>query len=392
MKRVFNCLALAMAALFLPGCGPAQSSPAPARPPQVTVVTVHPSSVPIEVELPGRTSAFLVAQVRARVDGIVLKREFTEGAEVKAGERLYQIDPAPYVASLHSATASLQKAQANLVSATALVERYKQLLPVNGVSKQDYDNAVSARGQAAAEVASGKAAVETAEINLGYTDVRAPITGRTGVSAVTQGAYVQAGAATLLTTTQQIDPIYVDLTQASVEGLQLRHQIEQGNLRAEGPDQTKVALTLEDGSAYPLAGTLQFSDVTVNQGTGSVTVRAVFPNPRGVLLPGMFVRARIHAGVAHDVFLVPEVAVTHDPQGNATALVVQAGDKVALRKLVLGPTHGNAWVVESGLEEGDRVIVDGVQKAQPGAVVTVSESPAAPGNGTTVADAAAATK
>jgi membrane fusion protein (multidrug efflux system) len=390
LTRVCNCLALTAAVLALPACGPATPSAPAAGPPQVNVVTVHRTRVPVEVQLPGRTSAYLVAQVRARVDGIVLKREFSEGSEVKAGQRLYEIDPAPFVATLHSAQASLEKARANLASTGALVERYKQLLPVNGVSKQDYDNAVSAQGQAAADVATAKAAVETAQINLGYTDVRSPITGRTGVSAVTQGAYVQASAATLMTTTQQIDPIYVDLTQASIEGLQLRREIADGHLQADGPNQAKVALTLEDGTAYPIQGTLEFSDVTVNPGTGSVTVRAVFPNPNGVLLPGMFVRARIRQGVANDVFLVPEVAVSHDPQGHATAMVVGQDDKVAIRKLDVRGTRDSAWIVDGGLQEGERVIVAGLQKVQPGAKVSALESGPADAGNTPVADASTA--
>jgi membrane fusion protein (multidrug efflux system) len=350
---------------------PATNTPAPA---QVSVVTVHPSRVPITIELPGRTSPFLVAQVRARVDGIVLKREFKEGSDVKGGQRLYQIDPAPYVAALNSAKAALQKAQANLVSADALVERYKVLVSANAVSKQDYDNAIAAQGQAAADVATGKAMVATAQINLDYTNVVSPIVGRSGPSLVTQGAYVQISAATLMTTVQQIDPIYVDLTQTSVAGLQLRRDIASGQLKVDGPNQAKVTLTLEDGSQYAVPGTLQFSDITVNQGTGSVTVRAIFPNPQFILLPGMFVHARIEEGMVDNATLVPQVGVTHDPQGQATALVVGPDNKVAVRKLQLKGTQGDQWIVEAGLVDGDRVIVAGVQKVQPGAVVQATEA------------------
>ncbi|HEX3631780.1 MAG TPA: efflux RND transporter periplasmic adaptor subunit [Casimicrobiaceae bacterium] len=371
-------IASVLAAMVLAGCGAAKPATTTSQPPQVAVVTVHRGSVPVATELPGRTSAYLVAQVRARVDGIVLKRDFKEGAEVKAGQRLYQIDPAPYIAALNSATASLQKAEANLASTTAQAERYKVLVAANAVSKQDYDNAVAAQGQAAADVATGKAAVAMAQINLGYTNVVSPISGRSGPSLVTQGAYVQASAATLMTTVQQIDPIYVDLTQSSVEGLQLRRDVASGQLKMNGPNQAKVTLTLEDGTQYPLPGSLQFTDITVDQGTGSVTVRAIFPNTRLTLLPGMFVRARIEEGVNENAILVPQVGVTHDPQGQATALVVGNDNKVAARTLRLRGTNGDQWIVESGLDDGDRVVVAGVQKVQPGAVVQALESQAAP--------------
>jgi membrane fusion protein (multidrug efflux system) len=361
-------------AAALGACSNAQT-PAPApQVPEVSVTTVHRASVPITTELPGRTSAYLVAQVRARVDGIVQKREFKEGSEVKTGQRLYQIDPAPYIAALNSAQASLQKAEANLASTTAQAERYKVLVAANAVSKQDYDNAVASQGQAAADVATGKAAVAMAQINLGYTNVGSPISGRSGPSLVTEGAYVQASGATLMTTVQQIDPVYVDLTQSSVEGLQLRRDIASGQLKLNGPNQAKVTLLLEDGTQYPLPGSLQFTDITVDQGTGSVTLRAIFPNPRFVLLPGMFVRARIEEGVKEDAFLVPQVGVTHDPTGQATALVVGADDKVTAHKLQLRGTSGNQWIVEGGLDDGDRVIVAGMQKAKPGTAVKAVEA------------------
>jgi len=342
----------------------------------VSVVTVHRASVPVTTELPGRTSAYLVAQVRARVDGIVLKRDFSEGGDVKANQRLYQIDPAPYRAAFDSAVAMLQRAQANLASATALVERYKILIAANGVSKQEYDNAVAAQGQAAADVASGKAAVQTAKINLGYTDVLSPVTGRIGPSMVTQGAYVQASAATLMATVQQIDPIYVDLNQSSIDGLRLRRDIASGQLKLNGPDQAKVTLFLEDGTQYPLKGTLEFTDITVDPGTGSVTVRAIIPNPRFVLLPGMFVRASIEQGVNDNALLVPQVGVTHDPKGQATVLLVAPDDKVMLRTIRATRTSGDKWIVDDGLNDGERVIVAGVQKVQPGMLVRAVEAPA----------------
>jgi membrane fusion protein (multidrug efflux system) len=370
-----NLLAATLLVALLAACTGAKTPVSAPQAPAVSVVTVHRASVPVTTELPGRTSAYLVAQVRARVDGIVLTRDFEEGGQVKAGQLLYQIDPAPYQAALNSATASLQKAQANLASTTAQAERYKVLVAANAVSQQDYDNAVASQGQAAADVAAGKAAVETARINLGYTRVVSPITGRIGPSLVTQGAYVQASAATLMATVQRFDPIYVDLTQASVEGLQLRRDVSTGKLKLNGPDQAKVALFLEDGTQYPTPGSLQFTDITVDQGTGSVTVRAIFPNTRFTLLPGMFVRARIEEGVDQNAILVPQVGVTHDPKGQATALVVGADNKVSMHPLQLGGTRGDQWIVKVGLEDGDRVIVAGLQKVEAGAVVQVAEGP-----------------
>jgi membrane fusion protein (multidrug efflux system) len=373
-----GCIAAASMLLLLSGCSGSKKEAAAPQPPEVAVATVHRQAVPVTTELPGRTSAYLVAQVRARVDGIVLKREFKEGSDVKANQRLYQVDPAPYRAALDSALAMLQNAQANVVSATALAERYKVLIKGNAVSKQELDNAVAAQGQAVAAVASGKAAVETARINLGYTDIVSPITGRVGVSMVTEGAYVQASAATLLSTVQQIDPIYVDLNQSSVAGLQLRQDVASGKLKLNGPDQAKVTLTLENGKQYPLRGTLQFTDITVDPGTGSVTVRAIFPNPQNVLLPGMFVRASIDEGTDSSALLVPQVGVTHDPKGQATALIVGADNKVELRTIQAARTVADQWVVDGGLNEGERVIVAGLQKVQPGALVHPVEAPSAP--------------
>jgi membrane fusion protein (multidrug efflux system) len=377
MNRILGLLG---ALAILGGCARAKDAPAPPPPPEVSVVTVRKASVPVLTELPGRTAAYLVAQVRARVDGIVLKREFKEGADVKGGQRLYQIDPAPFRAALDSALGTLQKSQANLAAQNALEERYKQLVAGNAVSKQDYDNAVSTKGQAAADVVFGKAAVQTAKINLGYTDVAAPITGRVGLSMVTEGAFVQASAATLMTTIQQIDPIYVDLNQSSVQGLQLRRDIASGKVKVNGPNQAKVTVFLEDGTQYPVAGTLQFTDITVDQNTGSVTVRAIIPNPNNVLLPGMFVRARVDEGVDDNALLVPQTGVTHNPQGQATALVVGPDNKVALRTIQATRTFGANWVVDGGLNEGEKVIVSGIQKVQPGALVRVVEAPAAPQN------------
>jgi membrane fusion protein, multidrug efflux system len=366
VERVpFRLISAATAAALLAACGPKQSAP-PQITPEVGVVTVEPTSVPVTTELPGRTNAFLVAQVRARVDGIVLRREFTEGSMVKAGQRLYKIDPAPYIAQLNSAKATLAKAQANLVSVTAQANRYKVLVAANAVSKQDYDNAVASEGQAVADVASGKAAVDTAQINLGYTDVVSPVSGQVGISQVTPGAYVQASAATLMSTVQQLDPMYVDLTQSSLDGLKLRREVQEGRLKTSGPDAAKVTLILEDGRTYSEKGKLQFSDVTVDQTTGSVTVRALFQNKDGVLLPGMFVRARIEEGTNDHAIVVPQVGITHDQKGTPTALVVGSDNKVALRQLVTSNTYGPNWVVSSGLNAGDRVIVQGTDKVRPG--------------------------
>jgi membrane fusion protein (multidrug efflux system) len=370
-QRALFPAAFALAALA--GCNRATPT-APPAPPQVSFVTVQRTSVPVTTELPGRTTPYLVAQVRARVDGIVQKRSFQEGADVQSGQSMYQIDPAPYRAALNSAEAALQKAEANLATTTAQEERYKILASGNAVSKQAYDNALAAQRQAAADVAAAKAALATARINLGYTSVVAPIAGRSGISQVTQGAYVQGSAATLLTTIQQIDPIYVDLTQPSVAGLQLRRDAGNGQVRLNGADQARATLTLEDGTQYPLAGTLRFSGITVDPATGSVTLRAVFPNPKNVLLPGMFVRARIDQGVNDKAMLVPAAGLTHTPQGQASVMVVGADSKAAPRTVTTQDMAGGNWIVTGGLNEGERVIVAGIQKVQPGMLVHASEA------------------
>jgi membrane fusion protein (multidrug efflux system) len=367
--------AMLAAVLTMSGCSGKTQAPA-AAPPEVAVVTVHHASVPVTIELPGRTAPFLVAQVRARVDGIVQQREFAEGGDVTANQRLYQIDPAPYRATLDSAQATLQRARANVESTKAQAERDKVLVAGNAVSKQAYVNAVAAQRQAEADVASGVAAVQSATINLGYTDVIAPISGRVGPSLVTQGAYVQASAATLMATIQQIDPIYVDLNETSVEGLQLQQRVASGQVKLNGPDQATVRLLLEDGTEYGQAGKLQFTDITVDPGTGSVTVRAIFPNPKGVLLPGAFVRARIDQGTDDRAMLVPQDGVTHDRNGRATVLVVGADNKAELRAVSATRTFGSNWVIESGLNDGDRVIVSGTQRVQPGMPVHASNAPA----------------
>lgn len=361
-------LALLLASLV--GCGRAGSKTAPAAGPQeVGVVTLAPSSVPLTQELPGRTTAFRVAEVRARVNGIVLKRLFKEGSDVKEGQPLFRIDPAPYLAALGGAKAQLARAEANASSARVSAERFSELVSHNAVSKQEYDNAMAALKAGEADVAAAKAALQAAQINVGYTTVVSPLSGRIGRSAVTEGAFVQQSQATLLATVQQLDPVFVDLTQSSAEALKLRRDQAQGRLQGAGPGKAAVRLVLEDGTDYPLAGTLQFADVTVDPTTGSITLRALFPNPRGELLPGMFVRARLDEGVSPGALLVPQQGVTRDPKGQPAALVVNAEEKVERRLVVTERTVGNAWVVTGGLKPGDRVIVEGLQKVQPGAVV-----------------------
>jgi membrane fusion protein (multidrug efflux system) len=354
------------------GCKDKSQTEAPA-PPAVSFVTVQHTAVPLTTELPGRTSPHLVAQVRARVDGIVQQRLFQEGADVTANQTLYQIDRAPYEAALESAQAQLARARANVESTTVEAERDAVLVDANAVSRQMYLNAVASQRQAAADVAAGLAAVKVAGINLGYTNVVAPITGRIGPALVTQGAYVQASAATLMAVIQEIDPIYVDLNETSLEGLQLRRQVASGRLKLIGPEHAEVRLLLEDQTEYPHAGRLQFSDITVDAGTGSVTVRAIFPNPNKVLLPGMFVRARIAQGSEQRAALVPQEGVTHDRKGRATVLIVGADDKVSVRTVVATRVFGSNWVVESGLNDGDRVIVEGVQGVQPGMTVRAKQ-------------------
>jgi membrane fusion protein (multidrug efflux system) len=359
-------------------CGDKKPPPPQPPPPSVAVAPARAAQVPVTVELPGRVNAVRVAQVRARVDGIVKKREFKEGADVRAGQRLFKIDPEPYATNLASAQATLGRAEANVAAQVAQATRYQRLVASNAVSQQDYDNAVAQQGQAVADVNSGKASVRGARINLGYTDVVAPITGRVGAAAVTEGAYVQAGAATLMATIQQIDPIYVDLNQSSVQGLRLRQDLASGRVQTAGPNRARVTVLLEDGTQYPIAGALQFSDVTVDPGTGSVTVRTLVPNPNHLLLPGMFVRGRIEQGVVEHALLVPQAGVAHDPQGQALVLVVGRDGKVVQKTIQAARTLGPDWVVTGGLEEGDRVIVSGLQKVKPGAPVTIAATPGPP--------------
>ena len=379
-RRAFFALRLGIAGLILSGChgGSAQAPPGspggpPAPPAQVGVVTIEPERVTLTTELPGRTSPFRLAEVRPQVNGVLVKRLFTEGADVQEGQQLYQIDPALYQAALDSAQAMLEHAKAELASAQTLAERYKALGPSHAVSKQDYDNAVASQLQAEADVASGNAAVETARINLVYTRVLSPITGRTGIS-VTEGALVTANQTTPLVTVQQLDPIYVDIPQAMVQLLRLRHELATGQIKSNGDNQAQINLTLEDGSDYSAPGTLQFAETTVDQSTGSVTLRAIFPNPHEELLPGMFVTARLQEGVKESGLLVPQQGVSHNARGEPTVLVVTPQNKVELRVIKTDRAINDKWLVSDGLQPGDRVIVDGVQKAQPGASVQPTEA------------------
>ncbi|SFD97141.1 membrane fusion protein, multidrug efflux system [Phytobacter palmae] len=359
--------------LALTGCDekPAQQGAA-GQVPEVGVVTLKTEPLQITTELPGRTSAFRVAEVRPQVSGIILKRNFTEGSDVEAGVSLYQIDPATYQASYESAKGDLAKAQAAANIARMTVARYQKLLGTKYISQQDYDTAQADAQQADAAVVAAKAAVETARINLAYTKVTSPISGRIGKSSVTEGALVQTGQTTALATVQQLDPIYVDVTQSSNDFLRLKQELANGTLKQEN-GKAKVELVTNDGTKYPQTGTLEFSDVTVDQTTGSITLRAIFPNPDMTLLPGLFVRAKLEEGTNPNALLVPQQGVTRTPRGDATAMVVGEGDKVEIRKITATQAIGDKWLVTDGLKAGDRVIVTGLQKVRPGAQVKAQE-------------------
>lgn len=360
-----------VAGVALGGCGKKQAAAPPQMgPPEVGVITVQPQRVALTTELSGRTSAQLVAEVRPQVSGIVQKRVFTEGSDVKAGQVLYQIDPASYQAALSSAKAAEARAEANLIPARLKEQRYGELVKIKAVSQQDYDNAYASFKQAEADVASAKAAVETARINLDYTKVTAPISGRISRSSVTDGALVTANQAAPLATIQQLGSMYVDVTQSSADLLKLKQNLASGLLKkGSSANQARVKLLLEDGTPYPLPGTLKFSEVTVDQSTGSITLRAVFPNPKQVLLPGMFVRAVVEEGEAADAILVPQRGVTRSPTGEAMVMVVGAEEKVEPRPIKVVRTVGDSWLVSDGLKSGDRVILEGIQRARPGTPV-----------------------
>jgi len=362
--------AIAMAGALITGCGKkAAPGPPPGSPPEVGVIVVQPQRAALTTELSGRTAPHLIAEVRPQVSGIILKRVFTEGSDVKAGQVLYQIDPATYQAAYASAKAAEARAEATLNTVRLRAERYRDLVKINAVSRQDNDDAQATLKQAEADVASAKAAVETARINLAYTRVTAPISGRIGRSTVTDGALVTAGQPAALATIQQLSSIYVDVTQSSAELLQLKRNLASGLLKHDGANQARVKLLLEDGSAYPLPGILKFSEVTVDQSTGSITLRAIFPNPKQTLLPGMFVRAIMEEGISEQAILVPQRGVTRNPAGDAMVLVVGAEEKVEARPIKAARTVGDSWLVSEGLKAGDRVILEGIQRARPGTPV-----------------------
>ena len=373
-------LAVVAAAVLLAACGKkeeggAGGAPGGGMPPAtVGVVAVQPQAVGLVTELPGRLEASRVAEVRARAAGILQKRLFREGSDVRAGQPLFEIDAAPYEAALASAQASLARAEANVAQTKAQAERYKPLVEANAISKQDYANAVAAQKAAEAEVAAGRAAVQTAQINLNYADVTAPISGRIGRALVTEGALVTAQQASALTTIQQLDPIYVDVTQSTTDLLRLRRELASGQIRKSGDNAAQVKILLEDGSTYERTGKLEFTGLSVDTGTGMITLRAVVPNPDGVLLPGAYVRAVLEEGVDEHALLVPQKAVSRDQTGAATALVLGADGKVQQRLVTVARAVGNNWWVSKGLQQGDKLIVDGFQWIGDGAPVQPVEA------------------
>jgi membrane fusion protein (multidrug efflux system) len=360
---------LAAAAVLTAACKKGPSGPPRGGPVEVSVVTVQSERIVLTTELPGRTSPYLVAEVRPQVNGLIRERAFEEGSNVKAGALLYQIDPAPYQAAYDQAKAALAMAEANVPAARLRAERLKGLVEIRATGKQNYDDALAALQQAEASVAASRAAVESARINLSYTPIRAPISGRTGKSSVTVGALVTAYQPVPLAVVQQLDPIYVDVTQSSADLLRLRRSLESGRLKRSGESWSRVKLILEDDKVYPHEGKLKFRDVTVDPTTGSVSLRMVFPNPDDVLLPGMFVRAIVEEGVNEEAILAPQQGITRDQKGNPYALVAGKDGKAEQRMLTLDRAVGDRWLVTAGLAAGDRVIVDGLQRIRPGADV-----------------------
>jgi len=376
---------VALSALVLAACsggkeqqGGAPGAGAPLQAPAVTVMTVASGSVPMVTELPGRTTPYLIAELRPQVTGILTQRAFDEGSEVKAGQVLYRIDDAPYQAAHDSAKAALARAEANAQVARIKAERHAGLVKIDAVSKQANDDTQAALKQAQAEVAAAKAALDKARIDLDYTRLKSPISGRIGRSAVTPGALVTANQTQALATVQQLDPIYVDLTQSSADMLRMRAEIAAGRMQTGAKGEVPVKLILEDGSEYAVEGRLALSEVTVDEGTGSVTLRAKFSNADGVLLPGMYVRARLPQGTRSDAILVPHKALSRDPLGNALVMVVNAESKVEARPVKVAQSLGSDWVVTGGLAAGERIIVEGLQKARPGAPVQAQEAGAQP--------------
>lgn len=379
MKNHNSLKALAFSVLSViaaSGCGQRQAPAAGQRPVPVTVVTLQPQTVTLTRELPGRVSPFLVAEVRPQVNGIVARRLFTEGGQVRAGAPLYQIEDATYRADNESARASLARAEATLVTTQLNARRSAELVKIDAVSQQDDEDASAALRQAEADVKSARAAVDRAGVVLGYARITAPISGRIGKSTVTQGALVTANQTAALATIQQLDPVYVDVTQSSAELLELRRALTAGTLK--GTRDLPVSILLEDGTRFDHDGKLAFSDVTVDPSTGSFSLRVVVPNPDHVLLPGMYVRAVIGDGERENALLVPQQGLTRDPKGQSTALVVDSDGKVTQRPVKVSRAIGDKWLVEDGLAVGDRVIVEGLQKIRPGAPVQATEAGAAP--------------
>ena len=363
-------LGIAFGSVFLAGCNESQSATnAMPKPTEVGVVTLAVQSQALSTELSGRTTAFMVAQIRPQVGGIIQKRAFTEGAMVKAGELLYQIDPASYQAAYASARAAVSRAEATLNSARLKAQRQVELLAIEAISTQDHEDAQASLQQAEADLASAKAALETANINLERTRITSPIGGRVEISSVTPGALVTANQETALTTVQQLDPIYVDIPQSSAEVLQLRKAAASGRLKTDGDHAARIQLVLEDGSVYKHEGKLQFSGVTVNEGTGTVNLRALVPNPERLLMPGMYVRAKLGLGTDPEALLVPQQGIGRDNAGRATALVVLDDGKVEQRSVSVAETVEKSWRVTGGLAAGDKVIVEGSGKVRPGQTV-----------------------
>ena len=362
---------LIAASLLFAGCQKQseQAGPPPRPAPEVATVTITPQRVELTTELPGRTSAFRIAEIRPQVNGLILKRTFEEGADVEAGQLLYRIDPVPFQVALDSAKASLGRARANLPSLQSRADRYHEVLADRAVSQQDYDDAAAAVAQVKADIEYWKAQVEAARINLDYTRVVAPFDGRIGRSHVREGTLVTAYQPQSLATLQQIDPIYVDVVQSSAELLRLRRRIEAGRLSPDGQDSNKVHILLEDGTPYDQPGTLQFADVTVDPATGSYSLRIVVPNPDHVLLPGMYVRAVVQEGIAEKAVLVTQQGVGRNTKGEPVALIVDETGTVQQRLLLLDRTVGNQWLVASGLAPGDRVVVEGMLNVRPGMAV-----------------------
>ena len=371
----YTILPIATALLLLSGCDNAQTSAPLQMTPEVGVITLKNQSISVISELTGRTTASLSAEVRPQVGGIIQKRLFTEGEMVKAGQALYQIDPSSYRAAYNEAAAALKQAQALVISDCQKAQRYAVLVKDNGVSRQDADDAMSTCNQDKASVESKKAAQESARINLDWTTVTSPIAGRIGISSVTPGALVSADQDSALATVRGLDTMYVDLTRSSVDLLRLRKQT-----LATNSDTLSVSLTLEDGSTYSEKGRLALTEVAVDESTGSVTLRAVFPNPQHLLLPGMFVRAHVDEGVMDDAILAPQQGITRDAKGAATALIVDSSNKVEQREVETGETYGDKWLVVSGLKAGDKLIVEGTSKVSIGQQVKAVETTTNGGN------------